>query len=198
MGTPALWTFRKSEIFQKCLVQALEGLVGVACIADDILIYGVGDTLDEARQDHDKNLSLLLERCRQKSIKLNRDKVLLRVQKVDFMGHLLTAQGLKPDPNQVEAILKLETPETNEEIERLKGTVTYLAKFLPRLSQVMHSLRRLNQTGVEWYWGDAEDKAFEEVKQLVTQAPFLADYSPDKELVIQCDASSLGLGAVLM
>ena len=62
-----------SEIFQKRLVQALEGIVGVACIADDILIYVIGDTLHEARQDHDKNLSLLLERCRQKSVKLNRD-----------------------------------------------------------------------------------------------------------------------------
>ena len=123
-----------SEIFQKRLVQALEGIVGVACIADDILIYGIGDTLDEARQDHDKNLSLLLECCRQKSIKLNRDKVVLRVQQVGFMGHLLTEQGLKPDTDKVEAILKLETPGTKEEIERLNGTVNYLAKFLPRLS----------------------------------------------------------------
>ena len=105
---------------------------------------------------------------------------------------------MKPDPDKVEAILKLETPGTKEEIERLKGTVNYLAKFLPRLSQVMEPLRRLTQTGVEWYWGDAEEKGFDEVKQLVTQAPVLAYYSPDKELVIQCDASSLGLGVVLM
>ena len=62
----------------------------------------------------------------------------------------------------------------------------------------MEPLRILTQTGVEWYWGDAQEKAFDEVKQLVTQAPVLAYYSPDKELVIQCDASSLGLGAVLM
>ena len=167
--------------------------MGVACIADDILIYGIGDILDEARQDHDKNLSLLLERCRQKCVKLNKDKVVLRVQQVDFMGHLLTAQGLKPDPNKVEAILKLETPGTKEKIERLNGTVNYLAKFQPRLSQVMDPLRRLAQTGVEWYWGNAKEKALE-----VTQAPVLAYYSPDKELVIQCDASSLGLGVVLM
>ena len=117
--------------------------MGVACIANDLLIYGIGDTLDDARQDHDKNLSLLLERCRQKSVKLNRHKVVLRVQQVDFMGHLLTAHGLKPDPNKVEAILKLETPGTKEKIERLNGTVNYLAKFLPRLSQVMDPLRRL-------------------------------------------------------
>ena len=114
------------------------------------------------------------------------------------MRHLLTAQSLKPDPNKLEAIIKLEAPETKEDIGRLNGTVNYLAKFLPRLSQVMESLRRLTQTGVEWYWGDAEDKAFNEVKQLVTQAPALVYYSPNKELVIQCDASSLGLGVVLM
>ena len=122
----------------------------------------------------------------------------LRVKRLDFMGHQLTAEGLKPDASKVEAILKLQTPKTNEDIERLNGTVNYLAKFLPKLSQVMEPLRRLTQKGVEWYWGDAEDKAFNEVKQLVTQAPILTYYSPDKELVIQCDASSLGIGAALM
>ena len=187
-----------SEIFQKWLHQALEGLVGVACIADDILIYGIGDTIEDATQDHDRNLTSLFRRCEEKSIRLNKEKVTLRVKQLDFMGHQLTAEGLKPDPSKVEAILKLQTPKTKEDIERLNGTVNYLAKFLPKLSQVMEPLRRLTQKGVEWYWGDAEDKAFNEVKQLVTQAPILAYYSPDKELVVQCDASSLGIGAALM
>ena len=62
----------------------------------------------------------------------------------------------------------------------------------------MEPLRTVTQTGVEWYWGDAEEKAIDEVKQLVTQAPVLAYYSPNEELVIQCDASSLGLDADLM
>ena len=96
-----------SEIFQKRLLQALEGLEGIACIADDILIYEVGDTLDEATKDHDKNLTSLLTRCEEKSIRLNKEKVVLRVQHVDFMGHCLTAQGLRPDPSKVEAILKM-------------------------------------------------------------------------------------------
>ena len=155
--------------------------MGVACIADDILIYGTGDTLDEARQYHDKNLSLLLECCRQKSIKLNREKVLLKIQQVDFMGHL-TAQGLKPDPNKVEAILKLETHGTKEKIETLNGTVNYLAKFLPRLSQVMDPLRRLTQTGVEWYWGNAEEKAYDEVKQLSLKLQFLPTTAQTRNL----------------
>lgn len=73
-----------SEIFQKRLHQALEGLLGVACIADDILVYGVNYNLDGATLDHDKNLALLLERCH-KSIKLNKHKLALRVQEVDLM-----------------------------------------------------------------------------------------------------------------
>ena len=87
-----------SEIFQERLHQALEGLLGVACISDDILAYGVRDTLEEATLHHDQNLASLLERCHQRSVKLNKHKLALRVQEVNFMGHSLTAQGLKPDP----------------------------------------------------------------------------------------------------
>ena len=62
----------------------------------------------------------------------------------------------------------------------------------------MKPLRRITQKGVEWCWGKVEDKAFTEVKQLVTQAFLFAYYSPYKELVIQCDASRRGLGAAIM
>ena len=120
-------------------------------------------------------LRLLMDRCHQKSIKLNKHEQALRVQEVDFMGHFLTAQGLKPDPKKVETILKLPTPKSKEDIERLNDTVNYLAKFLPRLSYTMGPLRRLTQTDAEWHWKDGEEKAFSEKKKnLVTQAPILA------------------------
>ena len=116
-----------SEISQKRLLQGLEGLVGIACIANDILMYGVGETLDEATKDHDKNLRSLLKHCEDKSIRLNKARVVLRVQQVDFMGYCLTAQGLRPDPSKVDAILTMESLRTKEDIERLSGTVNYLA-----------------------------------------------------------------------
>ena len=68
----------------------MEGPVGVACIADDILIHGVGDTPDEATRDHDKNLTSLLKHCKENSIRLNKEKVVLRTQQLDLMGHQLT------------------------------------------------------------------------------------------------------------
>ena len=187
-----------SEIFQKRLIQALVGLTGIACIADDILIYGAGDTHEEAIRDHNKNLTQLLERCREKSIRLNKAKLALRLTELDFMGHRLTSQGLKPDPNKVSAILNLEPPRNKEEVQRFSGAVNYLAKFLPKLSQIMEPIRRLTQCDVDWHWSEEHDRAFREVKCLVTQAPILAYYKPDKELIIQCDASGKGIGAALI
>ena len=187
-----------SEIFQKRLHQALEGLSGVACIADDILIYGAGNSDIEAVEDHDKNMRKLLERCREKSIKLNKDKLSLRVKELEFMGHRITSQGLKPDPHKTEAILKLEAPKNKEEIQRFCGAVNYLAKFLPNLSQVIEPIRQLTRSDIEWQWTGAQDKAFQEIKHMVTKTPVLAYYDPKKELSIQCDASSKGIGAALL
>jgi hypothetical protein len=76
--------------------------------------------------------------------------------------------------------------------------VTYLAKFLPKLSTVMEPIRRLTKHDVEFEWSEEQNKAMDEIKRLVTTAPVLAYYDPKKELVIQCDASSKGLGAVLL
>ena len=91
------------EIFQKRVIQTLEGLDGVLNIADDILIYGVGDSPEEANADHDRKLEALLQRCRERGIALNRDKLKLRLKRVKFMGHVLTDHGLKPDPDKIKA-----------------------------------------------------------------------------------------------
>ncbi|XP_023815343.1 uncharacterized protein K02A2.6-like isoform X2 [Oryzias latipes] len=90
------------EVFQRRLMQALENLPGTYVIADDILITGKGDTTEEAEKDHDRNLRLFLERCREKNIKLNVEKLKLRRREVPYIGHLLTADGLRADPEKDE------------------------------------------------------------------------------------------------
>ena len=91
------------EEFQRRLEQALEGLEGVKPIFDDILIFGVGETQAKALADHDAKLRALFERCRKKGIKLNKKKVKLRCTEVKFMGHVICQDGLKPDPDKVQA-----------------------------------------------------------------------------------------------
>ena len=187
-----------SEIFQKKLLQALSGLEGVECVADDIIIFGVGDTDEEAMENHDKRLGALLQRCREMNIKLNKQKSVLRTPSVTFLGHIVTGEGLKPDPNKVQAILKLPNPTNPTEVQRLQGSVQYLARFLPKLSETFEPLRKLTHKGEPWEWKEEHDIAMAEIKQLLTSAPILSFYDPDKELTIQCDASKAGLGTTLL
>lgn len=110
----------------------------------------------------------------------------------------MLSEGLKPVEKKVEAILRMEKPTDAGRGRRVKGTVNYLAKFLPKLSMVMEPIRLLTHKDVKWDWSDEHDIAWDEIKMLVTSAPVLAYYKPHKDLVIQCDASSTGLGAAFL
>ena len=187
-----------SEIFQKKPQQAIEGLEGVHCVADDIMLYGVGCTDDEAIADHDTKLQALLQRCRDVGIRLNNSKIKLRQKSLTFLGHLVTDKGLKPDPEKVKAIEAMPPPTDMEGVQRLNGFVNYLAKFLPKLSETMEPIRQLMRNDVPWNWAAAQQRAFEDVKKLVTNAPILSYYDSKKPLMIQCDASEKGLGAALL
>ena len=184
-----------SEIFQKRVNQALEGLNGILNITDDILIYGIGDTDKEAQLDHDRNLEALLQGCRERGIALNQNKLKLRITEVPFMGHIFSNQGLKTDPEKTKAVLEMPKPEDAEGVQRLNGFVNYLAKFLPSLADHMEPIRRLTRQDTEFTWTEEQDNALREIKRLVSTAPVLSYYDPKIELEIQCDANKKGLGA---
>ena len=114
------------------------------------------------------------------------------------MGHVLTDNGLEPDPEKIEAIKEMPKPQSVEDAQRLNGFVTYLSKFMPKLSDVMEPIRRLTRKGTEWCWSIEQDRAYEQVKELATKAPILRYYDPTCQLEVQCDASQKGLGAALM
>ena len=187
-----------SEIFQKKLIQAIGDITGVLSVADDIIVFGVGNDHSQAMQDHDQKLRKLLDRCRHFGIRLNKDKLKLRQQTIPFLGHVVTEHGLEPDPAKVTAVQTMPLPEDVMAVQRINGFVNYLAKFLPNLSDVMEPLRRLTRRDVKWEWTGEHDSAFRKIQQLVATAPVLRYYDPTKELTIQCDASQGGLGAALM
>lgn len=100
----------EQEIFQSKTHEALEGLNGVACIADNILIYECSDTVEEAQRDHNKNLLRLLDCCRQYTIRLNKEKMKLNCDSDCYIGHELIKSGLKLDSRKLEAIVKIPPP----------------------------------------------------------------------------------------
>ncbi|KAK7901627.1 hypothetical protein WMY93_018396 [Mugilogobius chulae] len=185
------------EVFQRKLMQALEGLPGVYVIADDVLITGEGDTLERANVNHNENLRRFLQRCRQKDIKLNADKFKLRKQSVPYIGHLLTAEGLRIDPEKVRAIRELPQPTDIKGVQRLVGMLNYLSKFCDHLSEDCEVLRQLTHKDNIWEWTEVHETALSRLKDKITNAPLLKYYDQTEELTLQCDASETGLGAAL-
>ena len=110
------------EYFQQKLDQNLQGLPSLYRIADDLLITGQGDTKEEADKDHDTNLVCLLQRCRERNIKLNKAKFDFKYSQV-------------PDPKKIEAIVNMETSTDVQGVQRLIGMVRYLSRFLSNLSE---------------------------------------------------------------
>ena len=146
------------------------------------MIYVVGRTDDEATRDHDLKLEKLLQRCREVRIRLNASKMSLRQKSVPFLGHVITQDGLQPDPAKIEAIKEMPSPTDVTGVLRLNGFVNYLAKFLPGLSDVMEPIRQLTRKNVPWNWSNTQERALEKMKILVIEGPVLCFYDHAKRL----------------
>ena len=115
------------DVFQDVMSEIFSGIKGVKVIVDDLLIWG------ENQQQHDERLRQVLERARQKNLKLNKEKSQIALDEISYIGHVLSKEGLKPDPQKVRAITEMNRPQNREELQRFLGMVTYVAKFIPNL-----------------------------------------------------------------
>ena len=158
---------------------------------------GRGDNEEEANQNHDENLVRLLEQARKAILRLNSSKMNLRKSEVRFMGHLITKDGLKPDPEKVRTVQEMPKPTSKKELLSLLGFVNYLSKFLQRLPEVTQPLRETAKEA-KFIWSPQHETAFQEVRELVVRHPVLKYYDLKEEVTVQCDSSEYGLGAALL
>ena len=112
-------------------------------IADDLLIIGQEDTDEKAVLDHDQNLKNLLERCRARNINLNK-RFQFKSREMSFTGHVMMMNGLRADPEKVEAVIKMEQLADVPAVERFTGLVKYLSKVQQDLSEMYEPLWTLN------------------------------------------------------
>ncbi|XP_034023519.1 uncharacterized protein K02A2.6-like [Thalassophryne amazonica] len=176
------------EHFQKWLTPMVTGLEGTVCHADDILVFG------STREQHDQRLHRVLVWLLEEGLTLN--KCQFAVNKVMFLGHIISTGGIEADPGKIKAITAMPTAKDAADVKRFVGMVNYVGKFSPRIAELTQPLRDLLKTDKDWVWGSAEQRAFDELRKELSSPTVLAQYCLHRE-TIAADASSFGLGGVL-
>lgn len=180
------------EHFQHRMTKILEGLSGVVNQTDDTLIFG------KNQEEHDLRLEAVLKRLVDAGVTLNLSKCSFSGTSVKFLGHIVDENGIKPDPSKISAIKNLKSPSDISGVRRILGMVNHVARFIPHLSSITEPLRALLNKNVEFQWCSPQEKALENIKETLSSSQCLAKYHPDYKTVLSADASSFGLGCVLL
>ena len=132
------------------------------------------------------------------NLKLNLDKCHIRKAGVSYIGHCLTKEGLKPDPEKIRAVQEMQRPQNLKELRTFLGFMQYLAKFMPNMANVSAPLRQLLEKNIEWHWDKEQEESFNTLKSMASCTPVLGYYDHEKSITLSVDASSKGLGAVIL
>ncbi|KAK1595677.1 hypothetical protein QYE76_018379 [Lolium multiflorum] len=180
--------------FMRLMNHVLREFIGkfVVVYFDDILIYSRNES------DHTIHIRHVLQVLRDNQLYGNLEKCTFCKDKVIFLGYVVSQHGVEVDESKIEAIQNWPTPMNVSQVRSFHGLAGFYRRFVPNFSTIAAPLNDLTKKGVVFEWGAAQDHAFDELKRLLTSAPLLALPDFNKQFEIECDASGIGIGGVLM
>ncbi|CAA0819684.1 Uncharacterized mitochondrial protein AtMg00860, partial [Striga hermonthica] len=185
-NAPAVFMDLMNRVFHPFLDQF------VIVFIDDILVYSRSTT------QHEEHLRIVLETLRQEKLYAKFSKCEFWLDRVAFLGHIVTAEGIEDDPGNIEAVRNWSPPRSVTEIQSFLGLAGYYMRFIEAFSKIALPLTRLTRKGTKFEWSRRYESSFQELKERLTTAPVLTIPDPTRSFTIYSDASKQGLGCVLM
>ena len=179
-------------IFQRYISQLLNKFDDVVMYLDDILV------VSKNIEDHKLRLKQVLEVLQKANVKLNEKKCDLFKTSLDFLGFVLSEKGFSPSPDKIKAILEAPEPTNLNELKSFIGLVTYYNRFVPNFSTVLAPLYDLTKNSNKFVWSSNCKKSFQSIKELLSNSNLLTTFNGYSKLILETDASPVGVGAVLL
>jgi hypothetical protein len=193
------------SIFQRMIDDVLKDLIGRTCYVyiDDIIIFG-GNNAEE----HLRNVKEVFERLQRSNLRVNLDKTEFLKSETEFLGYIITNNGIKPNPSKVAAINNIKPPANLKELKSFLGLASYYRRFIRNFAHIAKPLTNLTRgenaqvsanksKNVKIELKETELKAFKELKDLLSSSEILAFPDFEKPFILTTDASDHAIGAVL-
>ena len=178
--------------FQRLVNEVLSGLTFAFGYLDDILVFSPDKEL------HLEHLILLFERLRSANLKLKEVKCNFLKKHIQYLGHIVSGEGITPLPKKLDSIQKMLPPKTPKEIKQFLGLIRYYRKFVPRFSDLARPLNPLTRKNVEFEWTPVCQESFDLLKASLMTEPILTYSNPNLPYVLFTDASKYTWACVLM
>ena len=177
--------------FQRLIHEVLKGITFAFGYLDDILIFSPDN------KTHLKHLEIVFQRLREADLKLKASKCNFFKKHIQYLGHLVSGEGIEPLPEKLEAVRKMPPPTTPKEVRQFLGLVGYYRKFVPKFADIARPLTNLTKLDVPYEWTTRCQEAFEFLKEMLLKEPVLKYPDPSKPYTLFTDASKFAWACVL-
>ncbi|WVZ76113.1 hypothetical protein U9M48_024115 [Paspalum notatum var. saurae] len=180
--------------FMRLMNEVLRPFIGLFVVVyfDDIPIYS------KSMHEHLEHLRAVFDALRAARLFGNIEKCIFCTQRVAFLGYVVTPRGIEVDSSKIDAIREWPTPTTITRIRSFLGLAGFYRRFVPNFSSIAAPLHELTKKDAPFSWGDSQEVAFTTLKDKLTHAPLLQLPDFNKVFELECDASGIGIGAVLL